>query len=122
GGRQDPEMRREVRAQPIAIRRQAEEVVRLADPRRLRAMDRTQSVDQILLGLERLARLAVPALVETLVEIAVGGDLVRQRLPGDAMTRLRGADEVVERDVEPRPHVAEDRRHLIAVDQRIEAL
>ncbi len=115
-------MRREVREQPIAIRRQAEEVVRLADPRRLRAMDRTQPVDQVLLRLERLARLAVPALVEALVEIAVGADLLRHRLHGDAMARLRGADEVVERDVEPRPDVAEDGGHLVAVDQRIEAL
>ena len=62
-----------MRQQAVAIRRQPEEVVRLADPGRLGSVDRAQPVDEILLRLERLADDAVPALVEALVDVAGGG-------------------------------------------------
>ena len=118
-GLQEVRMLGKVRQQPIAIGREPEEVVALLDPVRLRAVDRAQPVDQVLLLLEGLAADAVPALVVGLIQVAGGRDAVDDRLDRRLVARLCGADEVVEREVERRPHLAELLLHAIAVLERV---
>src|SRR5262249_27803822 len=114
-------MRREVIERRLLVLRQPEEVVLLANPLRLeRRMERTVAVDEILLLLELLAADAVPAFVDAFVDVAAlidpAGNLGGARL----VSRLRGADEIVERHVQPGPCAPEHLLHLIAVGERIE--
>src|SRR3984893_14370353 len=98
-------------------------MVLATDPLRLeRGMERTASVDEVLLLLERFAPDAIPALVHTFVDVAGV-----ENAPGDLddpglVARLGRANEVVERDVQAAPGVAELALHLIAVGQRVESL
>src|SRR5215471_1459372 len=55
---------------PLAVSRQAEEVVLLANPLRLRLMQGTGAVDEIAFLLELLAADTVPALVHTFEDVA----------------------------------------------------
>jgi hypothetical protein len=59
-------------------------------------MHRTGAVDQNLLGLELLTRNAIPALVLPLEDVAALVRSAHHLLYRDTMTRLGGADEVVE--------------------------
>ena len=85
-------------------------------------MDRALAVDEILLLLERLAGDAVPAFVEPFVDVARGVIAPDELLHAGLVARLGRADEVVERDVELLPDVAELLLHAVAVRQRILAL
>ncbi len=115
-------MLRVVVEERLLVLREAEEVVLLLDPVGLRAMHRAEAVDEVLLLLEGLAGVAVPAFVVPLVDVAGGPDALDQRGHADTMALLRGPDEVVERHVEPLPDLAELRLHPIAVGLRVEAL
>ena len=109
--------------QRLLVLRQPEEPVLLANPVGLGAVDRAQPLDQVLFGLERLAADAVEAFVGALVDVAiVEADLGQLLHRGEMPPAVAGADEVVERDVQPLPDVAEDLLHLVAVGQRILAL
>src|SRR5688572_13632360 len=94
----------EVLQQRVAILRQPEEEVLLLDPlRRQRRMERALAVDEVLLLLEGFTRDAVPALVDTFVDVApVVADL-RELLHRRPVSRFRRADEVVERAVQLLP-------------------
>src|SRR5262249_25310372 len=63
-----------------------------------------------------------PPLVDAFVDVARVVDALRQIRHADAMPRLGRSDEVVERDVQPRPRLPELLLHPIAVDERIEPL
>jgi hypothetical protein len=106
--------------QRLLVLRELEEPVLLANPFRLGVVDRTVAVDEVLLGLERLAADAIPAFVGAFVDIAVVETRLRHRLHGREMPLpIGGADEIVEREVEPLPHAAKDLLHLVAVRERI---
>ncbi len=70
-------------------------------------MKRALAVDQILRLLERFTRVAVVALVLALVDVSGLVDGGEDGLYGGAVARLRRAHEVVERNVEKLPHLAE---------------
>ena len=112
-------MRRVVIEQCPLIAREPEEVILLANPLRLRAVNRTHTLDEILFLLEGLARHAVPALVLPLVHVAAGTAGLDQSLDAGAVARLGRPDEVVEGHRQAGPHVAEDGLHPVAVRQRI---
>ena len=113
-------MRLEVRQQPIAVLREPEEVVLLLDPLgRQRRMERAFAVHEVLFLAEGLARHAVPALVDALVDVAGLVAALGQLLHRGPVPRLRGADEVVEGNSQLRPSLAEHLLHVRAVLQRI---
>ena len=97
-----------VREQPVGEPRELEEVVLLDD-----VLDRAQVnravpvVDELVLGVVRLARNAVEALVGTELDVARVVDLLQKALHRLVVTGLGRADEVVVGDVEPVPRVAE---------------
>src|SRR5262245_36568562 len=101
--------------QAVPVGRQLEEKVLLLDPLGLCLVNRTQSVDEILLLLEGLAGHAVPADVFAFVNIAGSKRLLDERLHGRLMARLGRANEIVERDIEALPDRSELGFHLIAV-------
>ena len=104
----------------LLILREAEEPVLLLDPLRLGLVDRTQALDQILFRLERLAALAIPAFVRAFVDVAVVQAGLRHLLDrGEMPLAIGRANEIVERQVEPLPDVAEHLLHLVAVGERI---
>src|SRR5262245_22934053 len=97
----------EMLANRALVFRQAEEVVLLFDPLRVGCrMERTAAVDEILLLLEALAADAVPTFVSALVDVASLIDALDEFRHAGVVTRLRGADEIVERQVERPPGVA----------------
>ena len=104
--------------QPPPVLRQPEEVVLLLDPLRRPAVHRTVAAVEVLLRLERLARNAVPPLVPAVVDVPGGGQALSQGGHAGPVARFRRADEVVERDVEPRPYAAERLLHLVAEGER----
>src|SRR5439155_5287454 len=110
-----------MREQRVAIRRQFEEMVLLPDPLD-RAVQRTLAVNEVFVLLECLAADAVPALVESFVDVPRRDDAAHELLDRRPMPRLRCPDEVVVRDVEPIPHLTELALHPIAVRERIEPL
>ena len=110
------------REQAVAVTRQPEEVVPLADPVRLAAVDRADSVVEVLLLLERFAGNAVPTLVGALVEVAGAADRAEQFLHGRPVPPLGRAHELVERDVQLRPDAAKHFLHPFAVGERFEPL
>jgi hypothetical protein len=80
----------------------------------------TQAVDQVLLDLELLAADAVRPLVGAFVHVAVVEARLNQLLDAREMPpAIRGADEVVVRDVERAPDLAKDLLHLVAIGERI---
>ena len=84
-------------------------------------MQRTAAVDEVLLLLEFLAADAVPPLVNAFVDVARVVEAPRQFGDAGMVTRFGGADEVVERHLEPLPGAAEFLLHPIAVRPRIES-
>ena len=114
-------MRGEVIEQRLLVLRQPEKVVLLADPLGLeRRVQRAVAVGEILLLLELLAADAVPAFVDALVDVAGVVDALHEIGDPRLVPRLRGADEIVERNVEPPPRRAEHILHPVAVRQRIQ--
>ena len=108
--------------QPVAVRRESEEVVALADPVRFVVMDGAASLREVFLLFEGFAGNAVPALVGAFVEIAGVADGDEEFLDRGAVALLGGADELVEGDVQLRPDAAEDFLHPFAVVERVEPL
>ena len=113
-------MRLVVLPEPIAVRRQAEEMVALLDPLGFPLMDRAQAVDEILLLLERFARHAVPAFVHALVDVARVPRPFEQCLHRAHVAALGRPDEVVEGNVQARPDGTELHLHPVAVCERVE--
>src|SRR5579885_2516757 len=70
---------------------------------------------QLLFGLERLAAVAVPALVFALVDVAVVVHLLDELLAADVVPRLAGLDEVVVADLQGAPDLLELAGHVVAV-------
>ncbi len=86
-----------------------EEPVLLGEPLHRPLVHRADTAfEQVALGVVRLARNAVPTLVQPLVHVAVVVDRLHEPLHAQVVTRLGRADEVVVRDVEggPRGDVA----------------
>jgi hypothetical protein len=83
-------------------------------------VERALPVDEILLLPEGFARDAVPAFVDPFIYVAGVVAPLCELLHRGAVARFGRADEVVERDVQRRPDVAESLLHLPAVRQRIE--
>ena len=70
--------------------------------------------------LEAFAGNAVPAFVDSLVDVSGVADSVQQGGDADFVSLFGGADEVVERDVETAPDIPELLLHLVAVCERFE--
>ena len=117
---QELRMGRVVIEQALPVLRQPEEMVLLLDPLRRLAVDRAVAVLEVLLRLERLARDAVPPLVVAVIDVAGVGQSRDQGRHAGPVARLRRADEVVERDVEPRPDVTERLLHVVAEGERLD--
>ena len=86
--------------------RQGEEPVLLAEVLDRAVVDRAVAVDQVVLGVVRLAGHAVQALVGVLVDVAVVLGRGQQLLHGGVVAGLGGADEVVVADVQQLPGLA----------------
>ena len=85
---------------------QLEEPVLLGEPLDGPLVHRAElAVEQVALGVVRLARDAVPALVDALVHVAVVVDRLHEPLHALVVARLGRADEVVVGDVEGGPGV-----------------
>src|SRR5207249_3684058 len=97
--------------------REREVVTGLAAPDRRHLMVRTDAarLGHLLLRLERLAALAVKALVLALVNPAVVVDSLNEFAAPFMVPRFTGLDEVVVTDVERAPDLLELPGHLIAV-------
>ena len=96
-----------VREQPIGVARQLEEVVLLDDVLDDGPVDRAVAVDELVLGVVRLARHAVEAFVRAELDVAAVVDRLQELLHRGVVARLGRADEVVVGDVEAVPGVAE---------------
>src|SRR5262249_42277259 len=107
--------------QPVAELRQGEEVARLAAAHQRRLVDRTKAARLLGLGfgLERLAALAVPALVLALVDVAVVVHLLDELPATGVVARLARLDEVVVTDLQCAPDLLELAGHVVAVRLRI---
>ena len=91
-------MGRVVRQQLVAIGREAEEVVVLLEPHECRGgMIGAAAVSffDFLLGLERLAAVAVVALIDALVDVAGVEDGLDELLAAGVMPRLARLDEFI---------------------------
>ena len=97
----------EVLDQPLLVLRHLEEVVLLLDEGERRLMVRTLAVDDLLLGVEALAAVAVPAAVLAEVDLARVVELLENGLHDDSVARLGRADEVVVGDAEALPGLSE---------------
>ena len=93
-------MRGVVVEQRLLELRELEEVVLLGDALDRAVVDRTQPVDELVLGVIRLTGDAVQALVGGQLDEAVVVDLLQERLDRGPVAVLGGADEVVVADVE----------------------
>ena len=109
----------EVIAKPLGVFGQSEEIVLLSNPLWLRPMNRTQAVNEILLLLEGLARLAVPAFVIALEDVARRRHPAHELLNARLVARLCRADEIVEGNVQTLPDIEELQGHAIAIRERI---
>ena len=105
----------------VAVLREAEEDVLLLLQLERRAVHRALAVDEVLLGVERLAGRAVPALVRGRVEVARRVDAPDDLLDARAVPRLGRPDEVVVRDPELLPEVPKRRRVAVGDDDRRDA-
>src|SRR5262249_20452622 len=79
------------------------------------------ALDQLLLGLERLAALAVPALVGAAVNMPVIVYFLYEFTAALVVARLAGLDEVVVADFEGLPDLLELPGHVVAVGLRAQA-
>ena len=86
--------------QAVCVAAELEEVVLLLHVLDGRAVDRAVAVDQLVLGVVRLARDAVQALVGAELDVAGVVAGLQQRLDAAVVARLGRADEVVVGDVE----------------------
>ena len=100
-------MRGVVLEEPVGEARQAEEVVLLDHELDRAEVDRAVTVDQLVLGVVRLARDAVEAFVRSELDVTLVVDRLQEFLHRDVVTRLGRADEVVVGDVERIPRRAE---------------
>ena len=116
-------VRRVMGQQPFPVRGEAEIVIILLDPdeRRVR-VDRTlaAALGDLLLGLERLAAVAIMAGVRPLVDVARVVDRLDELPAADVVAFLARLDEVVERDVEGVPDLLELPGHLVDVGLGLE--
>ena len=76
------------------------------------------AVHDLLLGVEALAAVAVPAAVLAEVDLACVVELLEDGLDHRLVARLGGADEVVVGDTEPPPRLAEGAGDLVGVRLR----
>ena len=76
-------------------------------------MDGAVAVDEVVLGVIELAAVAVETFVEAELDVAVVVDGLEELLHGLVVARLGRADEVVVRDVEHLPRLAERGAGLI---------
>src|SRR5204863_1885067 len=102
-GEDEPGMVAVMLQERVAVARQAEEVRLLLGPLHLVPLVGAEAVDDLVLGVERLARGAVPAGVAVLGDVPPRLDLREERLDAPAVTGLRGAEKVVVRDAERVP-------------------
>ena len=99
----------EQRLQESRVLAETKEPVALFDPfQRARWMQHALAVDDLCVLLEGFAPDAVPSFVGFLVEVVrvAVDDALDQRLHPGAMHRVRRADELVVRDIQPPPHCA----------------
>ena len=102
--------------QAVAEGREPEEVILLLDlAERDVGVVRAAAVDQLLLGLERLAAVAVKARVRLLVDVPGVVDRLDELPAARVVARLAGLDEVVERDLERLPDLLELAGHVVDV-------
>ncbi len=99
--------------QALLVLRQLEEVVLLGDVLDGAAVDGAVPVDQLGLGVVRLARDAVEALVRAELDVAVVVAGLQELLDGHVVARLGGADEVVVGDLQQLPRILEAHDRLI---------
>src|SRR5581483_8673993 len=83
--------------QPLLVCRQTEEVVLLLDPLRRDVVDRALAVDEVSLGVERLAADAVEAGVDVLVDVAVVVDSLQEAADELLVALVARPDEEVDR-------------------------
>lgn len=114
-------MLREVLQEPVLKGGQAEEVALLGAVRQRPLMVGTQPVvfGVLLVGLELLAAVAVPALVATLVDVAVVVDLLDEGAAALLVPLVTGLDEDVGADAQGVPDLAELPGHVVAVLLRL---
>src|SRR5215472_5450994 len=91
----------EVLDQPLLVLGHPEEVVLLFDEGQRPLVIWTLAVDDLLLRVEALAPVAIPAAVLAEVDLAGVVELLEDGLDHALVARLRGADEVVVGDAEP---------------------
>src|SRR5205807_8390661 len=101
--------------QPVLVLRHPEEVVLLLEELEPGEVLRARAVDRLLLRVETLAADAVEPPVRTEVDLAPVVERLEDRLDDTLVPRLGGADEVVVRDAEPPPRLAEDGRNRVGV-------
>src|SRR5439155_1127340 len=104
--------------QPFLVLAHSEEIIRLAE-----LLDRplalgTQAADDIFLSPEPFVEGAVPARIGPLVNLACVIQLLQRLLHDLRMARLRRADKVVVRDVQPFPQVHELRSQPVTMRLR----
>ena len=102
--------------------RQPEEPVALLDPLRLRVVLGALAVDEIGLGLERLAADAVQPGVHVLVDVPVVVQLLQEPLHEALVLLVARADEEVVRRIEALRELTPDDRDLVGVLLRRQAL
>ncbi len=113
----------EVRQQTLAVGGQAEEPVLLLHPLHRGVMDRAQAaLEQVVLGVERLAGRAVPAAVAALVDVPRVVQLLEDALHLGLVLGVGGADEEVVGRVEHAAEGAEARREHVGLLARGPAL
>src|SRR5262249_39231190 len=100
--------------------RQGEEVARLTATDGHRLVNGALAVFEVLLRLERLTALAVPALVTPLVDVAVVVHLLDELAAALVVARLARLDEVVEADLQGAPDLLELPGHVVAVGLRVQ--
>ena len=88
------------REQPVLVGREPEEPVLLLDPLRLDAVVGALAVDELVLGLERLAADAVQPGVDVLVDVAVVVDPLQEVLDEALVPLIGRPDEEVDRRVD----------------------
>src|SRR5207302_8161794 len=101
--------------QPVLVLRHPEEVVLLLEELEPGEVLGARAVDRLLLRVETLAADPVEPSVRAEVDLAPVVERLEDRLDDALVPRLGGADEVVVRDAEPPPRLAEDGRDRVGV-------
>ncbi len=117
-GLDEPRIVLQVLHQPRLVLRHLEEVVLLLDEGERGLVIGALAVHDLLLGVEPLAAVAIPAAVLAEVDLARVEETLQDLLHHFLVPRLGGADEVVVGDAQPPPRLAEDRRDLVRVGLR----